>query len=172
MSTGVARVYEALLRTRLRDHACEACGCSLEAAAVVSSADGTTLEEYGLSERSSLEVLAATEYLTVRCEACGATSRVGTPLTQLPEGRTLGAKDLAQWSLGAISAYQSAIRARLENRGCGSCNEPLRSASIELATGGSTLPEWDLGDESVATALAWTHRLSVRCSRCGTVTTV
>jgi hypothetical protein len=170
MSSGVASIYRCLIRARLRERTCEACGRSLESATVVSSAEGTTLEEYGLSETSSLQLLVATELLSVQCEHCSVTCSVGTPLAHLAEARTLTDQDLAEWSPGAVSAYRSVIHSRLEDRTCGGCGSPLQATAIEQATGGSMLPGWDLSDESSAALIAWTQSLTVRCPQCQALT--
>jgi hypothetical protein len=166
VATEVARLYRALIRARLRGRACERCGHSLELSSVVTAGEGTTLEEYGLSETAAAHLLAATEILRVQCDRCGATSDVGTPLTPLAETRVLSAEDQAQWSSHAVSVYRAIIHARLQDRVCSSCGGSLQSAKVERAAGGATLPEFGLDEDAAVALIAWMQCLTVRCPQC------
>jgi hypothetical protein len=165
VSTGVAKLYWSLIRARLRGLTC-ACGTSLTNATVVSAGEGTTLDEYGLSETSAARLLAATEVLTVRCDHCGVTHDVGTALEHSARVASLTADDLAQWNPHAIEIYGSIMTSRLADRVCDACGGSLRAATLERATGGTTLPEFDLDDDAAVAIIAWTQRLTVRCSLC------
>ena len=169
MSADVPQLYRALIRARLQSQRCAACGESLEHAAVVSAGEGTTLEEYGLSETSAARVLAATELLSVRCDRCGASNEVGFSLVQRSEARLLSADDLAQWSAKAVDVYRSIVRARLADRSCTACGHSLESAAVTTAGGGTVLPEFDLDDEAAVSIIAWTQCLNVPCPHCGTL---
>jgi hypothetical protein len=166
VSTGVAKLYWSLIRARLRGHTC-ACGRSLTNATLVSAGEGTTLEEYGLSETSAARLLAATEVLTVRCDHCGITRDVGTALAHSPQETSLTADDLAQWNPRAVESYRSIVTSRLADRVCDTCGGSLRAARVERATGGTTLPEFDLDDDAAVAVIAWTQRLTVHCGQCG-----
>jgi hypothetical protein len=166
MSTDVAKLYWTLIRARLRDRSCPECKRSFADATLVSAGEGTTLEEYGLSESSAARVLAATELLRVTCDFCGTSSDVGSSLAQSPGLVILSADDRRPWSPHAMEVYRSVVAARLGDRSCTRCGEPLQTASVESAAGGTTLPEFDLDDDAAIAIVAWTQRLSVRC-RCG-----
>jgi hypothetical protein len=158
--------YRSLIQARLREHACQACGHSLEQSAVVRAGEGTTLEEYGLSETAAAHLLAATEVLTVVCGQCGSSCELGTPLQLAPEPRRLTANDMADWSRAAKGTYESIIAVRLSDRTCEGCGHSLREARVERAAGGAVLPEFDFDDEAALALIAWTQCLKVRCPHC------
>jgi hypothetical protein len=83
--TDVSGAYRSLIRARLKDSPCPRCGHSLENATLVAACEGTTLDEYGLSDRSAAAVLAATELLTVQCGQCGGSCDLGVSLASPPE---------------------------------------------------------------------------------------
>jgi len=167
VSADVARAYWSLVRARLRDQVCEACGASLSDGVLVSAGDGTTLQEYGLSDTSAAQLLAATEVLTVRCDRCNTEATIGDAPLHRPEVRSLSAGDLAPWNPRAADLYRSIVRMRLADRVCPTCSAPFRDAVIESAAGGAILPEFDLDDEAALSLIAWTQCLKVRCEACG-----
>ena len=69
-------LYRTLVRTRLGEHACRACGGSLEAASLSGVDGGTTLDEYRLSDAAAARLLALTQRLSVTCEQCGARAEI------------------------------------------------------------------------------------------------
>jgi hypothetical protein len=74
---------------------------------------------------------------------------------------------LVQWSPHAIEVYRSIVTNRLGDRVCDTCGASFRTAKVERAAGGATLPEFDLDDDAAIAIIAWTQRLSVHCSQCG-----
>ncbi len=78
---GAAELYGALVRARLAETACQACGESLEAAQLVRSdtSVGPELNELGLSDSGAARFLAATDDLIVECSRCGARGVVRAP---------------------------------------------------------------------------------------------
>ena len=166
MSTDAAHVYWSLIRARLGSQACQKCGQPLQGGTVLSAGEGTTLEEYGLSDTSAARLLAATELLTVRCDHCGVEATIGRSLVQRPDMRSPTADDLAQWSPEAAELYRSIVQARLADRVCTACGASLGGCAIETAAGGAILPEFDLDDEAALALIAWTQCLTVRCTAC------
>jgi len=162
-----AEFYRLLVEERLKDRACRACGHSLEHAALRSRNGGTTLDEFDLSEGSMVQLLAATELLTVVCVQCGASNAVGTPSAGPLKASSLTPTDEAGWSARAMEAYQEIVRARMAEGTCSACRAPLDTGVLESACGGTTLAEFDFDDEAAASILGWTQSLTVRCSRCG-----
>ena len=167
MGTDVAKLYWSLIRARVRDRACTGCGRPLEDATLVSAGEGTALDEYGLSDSSAARILAATELLTVTCNHCGASSDIGSSFVHSPRAVILSADDMRQWSPHAAEVYRSIVATRLGDRTCTACGYLLEAASVERAVGGTTLPEFDLDDDAAIAIVAWTQRLTVRCSQCG-----
>jgi hypothetical protein len=167
-----AQAYWSLIRARLRGQVCKTCGQPLRDGTVLAAGEGTTLEEYGLSDTSAARVLAATEVLTVRCEHCGAEVMIGQSLVHRPDMRALTADDLAQWSPEAAELYRSIVRMRLADRLCAACGRSLGESAIEKAGGGAILPEFHLDDEAALALIAWTQRLSVRCTACNAEMTI
>jgi predicted RNA-binding Zn-ribbon protein involved in translation (DUF1610 family) len=172
VSTDVGHAYWSLIRARLRVEVCRTCGQPLQNGTVLAAGEGTTLEEYGLSDTSVARLLAATELLKVRCPHCGAEATIGRSLVHRPNLRTLTADDLAQWSPEAAELYRSIVCLRLEDRLCVACGRSLRESAIEAAAGGAILPEFHLDDEAALTLIAWTQRLTVRCLACGAETKI
>ena len=78
---GAAELYRALVRARLAETACQACGESLEAAQLVRSdtSVGPELNELALSDAGAARFLAATDDLIVECACCGARGVVPAP---------------------------------------------------------------------------------------------
>ena len=167
-----ARAYWSLIRARLRGQVCKTCGQPLQDGTVLAAGEGTTLEEYGLSDTSAARLLAATEVLTVRCEHCGTEATIGQSLVHRPEIRTPTADDLAQWNPEAAELYRSIVRMRLADRLCAACGRSLGESAIEKAGGGAILPEFHLEDEAALALIAWTQRLTVRCTACDAETTI
>lgn len=64
-------LYRSLMLDRMRDHKCPGCERVLEEASLVKVGGGTALEEYGLSDRAIVRLLACTQRLTVDCAWCG-----------------------------------------------------------------------------------------------------
>ncbi len=168
----VAELYWALIRARLRDVSCKSCGTSLSRAIVVAAGEGTTLDDYGLSDSSTARLLAATEVLTVRCDRCDTTCEVGSSLVHAPEAPIVVARDLAQWSPHALEVYRSIVATRLADRKCTACGSSLSQATVDFAAGGSTLPEFDLDDDGAVAVVAWSQQLAVSCPQCGEVVTI
>ena len=130
MSTDISQLYWSLIRARLKDHVCRACGASLEHAIVTSAGDGTALDEYGLSEVSAARLLAATEALTVECLRCQSMAEIGTPPPPAPMRTSPSVDDLTPWSARAIEVYRSILRTRLSGRNCPHCGGSLEAAKV------------------------------------------
>jgi hypothetical protein len=151
---------------------CPTCGQPLQGGTVLSAGEGTTLEEYGLSDSSAAQLLAATEILTVRCGQCGVVATIGRSLVQRSEIRSPTADDLRQWRPAAVELCRSIVRVRLSDRVCPACHGSLRDSTVEKAAGGAIFPEFDLDDDAALTAIAWTQCLTVRCVTCGAETKI
>jgi ribosomal protein L40E len=67
-------LHRSLLDVRLAEQRCQRCGASLRSAAVLGVADGTSLDDLGLSDQAAARVLAATERALVLCRRCGASN--------------------------------------------------------------------------------------------------
>jgi hypothetical protein len=77
-SAAAVEHYRELVRARLSDGSCVACGASLAAALLVRTDTrvGPELNEFGLSDEGAARYLAATDSLVVKCARCGAESVV------------------------------------------------------------------------------------------------
>lgn len=165
-------VYKAALLSRIRGTACPGCGAALSLGAVDLAEDGTSLDEYRLTDDSVARVFAATQHLGLRCGRCGARLALGDPVLRVPERRVLPVGDLQPLAPEAARLYQSRLRERTRKAACPACGRSLESGEVLRALGGTGMDEYELSDLAVAELLAVNQSLLVRCRECGGETQV
>ena len=167
MNPHATALYRSLIRARMKEHACAGCGESLESASVLWTEDGASFDDYGLSDESVAQVLAATEHLSVRCAGCGTIGDIGASRARtVPPPPVLPGRE-TPWDPHAAELYESLVRARLREQACSNCSVPLEFASVLRVAGGTALDDYGLSEDAVARLLAATQQLSVRCRQCG-----
>lgn len=159
-------LYRSLLRDRLASSSCSRCGHSLAGAAIEAVEGSAPLGEHQLSDRGLAQLHAATDYLQVHCPGCHSLVDLGIPSRPVAPAQVPPALE-PPLSDAARAIYASDIRGRLLAARCGSCLQGLGDATLLSTSGGTSLDEYGLTDESIAHALAATQHLNVRCGRCG-----
>lgn len=69
-------LYQSLIQARLADQRCSGCGQPLAAGSIVAVWGGTALDDFGLSDSSAAEALAATQAILLKCEGCGVEAKL------------------------------------------------------------------------------------------------
>lgn len=170
LSAELVAVYKAALLSRIRGAACPGCGAALSFGAVDLAEDGTSLDEYGLTDESSARVLAATQHLGLACGRCGTRLALGDPVLRVPERRLQPAGGLQPLTPEAAQVYQGRLRERTSKAACQACGRSLESGELLQAVGGTGMDEYDLSDLAVAELLGMNQCLIVRCGECGAET--
>ena len=158
-------LYRRLVRERLAHVSCPGCGGELQDAHIVRAGGGAALEGY-LSDQGQARLLAATEHWVVHCRRCFLEAEVGELARPFPAPRTELIPPPMPWPVAAVEIYRGGIQERLANATCEGCGGSVANADVLEVSGGTTLDDYDLSDESVARLLAATQHLWVRCPRC------
>jgi hypothetical protein len=172
LSADVVAVYKAALLSRIRGFACPSCGTAFNLGSVKLAQDGTSLDEYRLTDESVARVFAATQHFELACGRCGTHVAVGEPVLRVPERRAPPAGELQPLASEAARVYRSRLRERTRKAACQACGRSLESAEVLWVAGGTGMDDYELSDLAVAELLAVNQCLCVRCGECGAETRV
>ena len=170
LNADVAATYRAALLLRLQGAVCPSCGAEFNLSSIASAQDGTSLDEYRLTDISIARVIAETQHLALACGQCGARVDLGAPVLRAPERRVPPVGALQPLSPEAALVYRARLRERLRNKACPKCERSLEFSEILRAVGGTGMDDYDLDDHAVAELLAVNQDLFVRCGECGAET--